>query len=393
MPKAAKLPSTRLAILAATSGHSGVDCILTNLIEQWSAWGLEIDLLQIRRHGPHLAQVPAGVRCIDLGSSHVNTALPALLGYLRRTRPAALLTDKDRVNRLAILARALASPQTRLVVRLGTHVSVNLASRKRLERWAQTASIRWLYPFADRVLVPSAGVAEDLRAHFALSPALISIAPSPIVSPRLRDLARETIDHPWFNPSPVDGDRPPVILGMGELGARKDFATLIRAFARVNAERPCRLVILGRGRQHAALLKLAEELGVRARVDLPGFVANPYPFMQRADLFALTSRWEGLGIVLVEALACGTPAVSTDCPSGPREILGPCCPDQLVPVGDDRALAEVIGRTLADPPQPARLIERANAFSVAESAAVYLEALGITADSVRPGGPVRRESL
>jgi glycosyltransferase involved in cell wall biosynthesis len=362
----------RIAVFAATSGHSGVDRILVNLIEQWAAWGLRVDLLQVRQHGPRLESVPEGVRCIDLGAAHVNTTLPAVVRYLRRERPVAMLSDKDRVNRIAILARMLSGVHTRLAVRLGTTVSVNLASRGLLERWLQRASIRYLYRLADGLIVPSVGVATDLVEQLGIERTRIQVAHSPIVSARLEPLAQEPIDHPW-----LAAGAPPVILGVGELGSRKDFATLIRAFALVRAERPCRLLILGRGRQRERLLALASELGIADAVDLPGFVANPYPYMRQAAVFALSSRWEGLGIVLVEALACGTPAVSTDCPSGPREILGPCCPEALVPVGDHQALARVINATLAHPPAKTRLIERAQGFSIGASAQAYLAALGI----------------
>ncbi len=364
----------RIAVFAATSGHSGVDRILVNLIEQWAAWGLQVDLLQVRRHGPRLTSIPEGVRCVDLGAAHVNSVLPALIRYLKRERPIALLADKDRVNRIAILARWLAGTRTStcLGVRLGTTVSVNLASRGLGERWLQRVSIRYLYRLADRLIVPSVGVACDLVQQLGVARERIQVAHSPIVSARLEQLAREPIAHPW-----LAAGEPPVILGVGELGARKDFATLIRAFARVRAERPCRLLILGRGRQRERLRALACDLGVADAVDLPGFVANPYPYMRQAAVFALSSRWEGLGIVLVEALACGTAAVSTDCPSGPHEILAPCCPQALAPVGDHQALAQVISGALAHPPSPARLRERAQAFSVEASARAYLNALGL----------------
>ena len=362
----------RVAIFTATSGHSGVDRIIANLVQQWAAWGVAVDLVQIQHHGPHLSSMPSGVRRIELGTAHVNNALPELVRYLRRERPAALLTDKDRVNRIAILARWLADTDTRLTVRLGTTMSVNLASRGRLERWLQRASIGRLYPFAERIIVPSEGVADDLVANFGVDPRRLRVVYSPIVSPRLLELASRPVDHPWFQPG-----EPPVILGVGELGARKDFETLIRAFALVRAERPCRLVILGRGRRHDRLRALAAELDVADDIDLPGFRDNPYAFMQKASLFALSSRWEGLGVVLVEALACGTPVVSTDCPSGPREILQDVGHARLVPVGDHQALALAIIETLSSPPDRRALQRRASAFSVEASAMGYLRAMGI----------------
>jgi glycosyltransferase involved in cell wall biosynthesis len=364
----------RLAVFAATSGHSGVDRVLGNLIRQFDAWGIAVDLLGVRGHGPHLPEAGLSqLRRIDLGTAHVYAALPALTAYLRRERPAALLTDKDRVNRTAILGRALARSPTRLAVRIGTTVSVNLASRGRLERSLQRASMRWLYPLADQVLAPSAGVADDLTGYTGLPRDHIRVVRSPIVTPDLARLSREPSGHPWLD---ADGEAP-VVLGVGELGSRKDFQTLIRGFARVRAERPCRLVILGRGRRRDSLLRLAAELGVAADVDLPGFAANPYAAMARARVFVLSSRWEGMPVVLIEALACHTPAVATDCPSGPREILAGSPAGTLVPVGDPGAMAAAIADRL-DRSVPAAAFEAAVAeYRVERSAAAYLEALGM----------------
>jgi glycosyltransferase involved in cell wall biosynthesis len=367
----------RIAVFAATSGHSGVEKVIGNLVRQWGQWGIEIDLLKIRRHGPNLDPWPEGVRLVELGASHVNTALPALIRYLRRMRPFALLTDKNRVNRAAILARILAGNRTKLGVRLGTTVSVNLASRGRFERWQQRTSIRRLYPKADRVIVPSEGVADDLSAYTGLSRDHISVVRSPIVTPELARKAAATVDHPW-----LDGDGPQVILGVGELGYRKDFATLIRAFALVRKERACRLLILGRGRQRDELMALANELGVTEDVDLPGFNANPYAFMARADLFVLSSRWEGMPVALVEALACHTPVVSTDCPSGPREVLEGSDVGALVPVGDEEVMADAISTWLDRHPMTESFERVISDYRIEASARAYLHALGISAELV-----------
>jgi glycosyltransferase involved in cell wall biosynthesis len=364
----------RLAIFAATSGHSGVDRLIGNLVPQLDVWGVGVDLLKIRGHGPYLeVGSMANVRALDLACSHVTGSFPALMRYLRRERPRSMLTDKDRVNRIAILARKLAGGSTRLAVRIGTTVSVNLASRSAFERWQQRTSIRRLYPLADCVLVPSAGVAEDLVQYTGMDPKQVRVVRSPILTANLRDRAREPVDHRWLTEHWA-----PVILGVGELGHRKDFETLVRAFALVRRRRPCRLIILGRGRKRAALLALAEQLGVAEDVDLPGFHPNPYAFMARADLFVLSSRWEGMPVVLIEALALHTPVVSTDCPSGPREILSGRELGTLVPVGGIEPMAEAIEHWLdADGSEPD--FERAVAdYRVAASAHTYLDALGIS---------------
>jgi glycosyltransferase involved in cell wall biosynthesis len=258
-----------------------------------------------------------------------------------------------------------------VAVRLGTTVSVNLARRGRLERALQRASMRHLYPRAAVVLVPSVGAADDLAAFAGLVRERITVVPSPVFGRRLEALAAEPPQGP---PGP---DAVPTVLGIGELCARKDFATLIRAFARLRAERPCRLVILGEGRQRQPLEALVRELGLAADVCLPGFVANPYPQLARAALFVLSSRCEGLPVALIEALACGTPAVSTDCPSGPRELLQGGRVGALVPVGDIDALVAAMTATLEKPPAAEVLRAAASPYAVQAAAGAYLDALRV----------------
>ena len=362
-----------LAVFLATSGHSGVDRVFRNLVPEFARRGLHVDVLAIRGHGPHYGELPAGVRRIVFGADHVNTALPALWCYLRRERPQVLLTDKDRVNRTALIARRLARVPTRVGVRLGTTPSVNLANRGAVERWLQTASMRRLYRSADAVLVPSRGAAADLARLARLPPSLVHVVPSPVVGARMHALAGEPPDHPWF----CDGGPAP-ILGVGELSERKDFATLLRAFARLRGERrTARLVVLGEGRRRAELEQLARTLGIADAVSLPGFVANPYCYMARAAAFALCSRWEGMPVVLIEALALGTPAVACDCPSGPREVLADGRYGPLVPIGDDAAFATALEGVLREPLPPALLQEAVRGYTVEASADAYLAALGL----------------
>ena len=368
--------TARIACFFSTSGHSGVDRAAQHLIPALARRGYGVDLLKVRRHGPNLPEIPPGVRVIDLGSRHTYACLPAIVRYLRRERPAVLLSDKDRVNRTALLARSLArigsDLSTRLVFSSGTTISIDLATRGPLERWVQRSSMGRLYPFADRVIVTSAGVADDMAAYTGLPRRLIRVVPSPVVPESLFEAQLPRPDHPWLG----DPERP-LILSAGELCGRKGFDTLLRAFARVRAVRPCRLMILGRGGARESLLALAAELGVAADFALPGFVPEPYAYMAHADLFAFTSRWEGLGFVLIEALAVGTPAVSTDCPSGPREILEDGRYGPLVPVDDDAALARAMLATLDQPLPRWQLQEAARPYAIEASTDAYLDAMGL----------------
>ncbi|MBS1201879.1 MAG: glycosyl transferase [Chromatiaceae bacterium] len=377
----------RIACFFSTSGHSGVDRAAKHLIPALARRGYPVDLLKVRRHGPNLdpakGEMPPGVRIIDLGSRHTYACLPAIVGYLRRERPVVLLSDKDRVNRTALLARTLArmgsDVPTRLVFSSGTTISIDLATRGPVERWIQRNSMGRLYPLADQVIVTSAGVADDMAAYTGLPRRLIRVVPSPVVPESLFSAELPRPDHPWFGDPAA-----PLILSAGELCGRKGFDTLLRAFARVRARRPCRLMILGKGSGRDALLALAADLGVASDFALPGFVPEPYAYMAHADLFAFTSRWEGLGFVLIEALAVGTPVVSTDCPSGPREILDHGRYGPLVPVDDATAMADAMMATLKTHHPAGHLREAARPYGIEAATDAYLDAMGLARETDHP---------
>ena len=360
----------RLAVLASFSGSGGVEHMLVNLIAGFVAAGREVDLLLIRDRGPHLAGLPEAVNRIPLGSNHSLLAIPALARYLRQVRPRALLAAKDRAGRAAVLARALAGVDTRLVLRLGTNLSASLAGRSALRRAWRYWPIRRLYPRIDRIVAVSAGVAADTATIAGLPREAISVIRNPVITPDLRQRAAAPCPHPWFQ-----GEGPPVLLGAGRLQRQKDFPTLIRAFARVRQARPCRLVIIGEGQERQVLRALIAQLGLADQVDLPGFQVHPLPFLARANLFVLSSAWEGSPNVLTEAMALGTPVVATDCPSGPAELLDGGRIAPLVPVGDPEALAAAILATLDQPPPGDLLMDAVAEYEQAYSARQYLAAL------------------
>jgi len=362
----------RIACFFATSGHSGVDRAMKHLIPALLDRGYFVDLLHVRRHGPYIEQKHERLRIVDLGSKHVYPSLMAVVRYLKTERPAVMLSDKDRVNRTALLAKYIAGGDTRLVLSSGTTISIDLATRGAFERWLQRTSMGKLYGYASQVIVTSKGVADDMAGYTGLARGKISVVPSPVVPASCFEEQLPRPDHSWFKKG-----EPPVILGVGELCMRKDFQTLLRAFAKVRAQQPCRLVILGKGRQREELGQLATELGVGDDVDFAGFQPNPYAFMQHAALFAFTSKWEGLGFVIIEALAVGTPVVSTDCPSGPSEILQDGHYGRLVAVSDVDGLASSIVKTLDNPLSSDILKQAARPYEIEASTDAYLEALGL----------------
>jgi glycosyltransferase involved in cell wall biosynthesis len=230
--------------------------------------------------------------------------------------------------------------------------------------------MRMLYPSADAVVAVSNGVAQDLKKNAGLSPSLLRVIPNPVITPELISKAQEPLDHPWFK----EGAEP-VLLGVGRLTRQKDFPTLLRAFALVRKNRSCHLMILGEGRNRAALKTISAGLGIRDDVAMPGFMENPYPYMNKAALFVLSSRWEGSPNVLTEALALGTPVVSTDCPSGPKEILDHGRFGPLVPMGEPDAMAHAILTTLDAPLEKSLLKSAVRAYTVEESSRKYLKVL------------------
>lgn len=362
----------RLAVLLADLAKGGIGKMRVHLANEFARRGVSVDLLVARTDSPYLAAVQGDVRVVDVGTSHAVFAVPRLAIYLRRERPDVVLTQRIRVNVAALRARRLAMLAVPVWTTLNTNQSAQLASLRPAKARRHLALLRRWYPRNDGLIAISNGVAEDAARLIDVPRGRIETIYNPTVMPDLAARAAASLDHPWFAPG-----QPPVVLGAGRLDPQKDFATLIDAFGRVRAQLPCRLVILGEGRLRGELEAQVRDLGLVADVQLPGFVDNPYAWMSRAALFAFSSRWEGFGNALAEALACGTPVVSTDCPDGPREILEGGRVGRLVPVGDAAALAEAVVATLASPPPAEVLKAAAGRFTLAASAARYLEVMGL----------------
>lgn len=366
----------RCALLFATSGHSGVDRIVANLLPELARVNADFDLLRIRGHGPYLHRLPGNVRDRPLPAAHRNTVLPSLVRYLRRETPAALLTASHRLNRAALQARWLARRSVRIAIRMGMTLEGQCAELGPRRGHRLLRSMHFWYPRADAVIAPSEALGDEICRHAGVDHERLHVIPNPIITPDFNTLARAPLAHAWF-----DADEPPVVLAAGSLEPRKDFSILLRAFARVRGERASRLVILGEGRERRQLESLARELGIAEDVHMPGYVSNPYRYMKRAAVFVLCSRREGSGAVLVEALACGTPAAATDCPVGPAEILRGGEVGPLVPIGDDVALAAAIERLLSEPPRADMLRAAAEVFRADRAAQRYLVALGLPAEA------------
>lgn len=367
----AKRGRERIAILAAALDPAGAERVTLNLAEYFVNKGYDVDLVLVRRRGALLAEVPPAVRVVDLASKRALTAVRPFRKYLREVRPMAVFAINFEVNLTAAAARVGLSQPPKLVLSVHCAPRQLLARDRPLRRFVATLAGKFLYRMADRVVAVSQGASDDLETLKWCDPARIVTIHNPVVRADFDGLAGQRIDHPW-----ATDPRTPLIVGTGRLTAQKNFDLLLRAFARISDRTRARLLILGDGEEREALETRIDQLGLRGRASLLGHVSNPYPYMRQADLFVLSSAFEGFGNVIVEAMAAGTPVVSTDCEHGPREILEDGKWGRLVPPGDECALADaMIESLLADEKATVgkRLRRRAEDFTLGAAGSKYLE--------------------
>lgn len=335
------------------------------LARKFVAEGTKVDLILARAKGSLIDNIPKGIYVRNFGVSRDASAIFKLARYLRREQPEVMLVSLRVASVVALLARTIARTSTRIIV---ANPSVSGGPvRNWRGGWVVPLLRRLIYRSVDHFIAVSHKEAQDLLDSFPyLSEDKVTVVYNPVVDEKLTRKSREALNHPWFDP----GREQPVLLAVGRLTYLKNFSLLIRAFKLVRKRINGRLVILGEGEQRNKLEHLIKRLGLTKYVEMPGFVENPYKFMSRADVFVLSSRSETFGNVLVEAMAVGTPVVSTDC-GGPSEILENGRYGKLVPVGDASALAKGIVSILGDSVDSQRLKERANFFSAERAFAQY----------------------
>ena len=366
----------RIALVIPHLGGGGAERSVLKLARGLVARGHAVDLLVFGKPETLADEVPAGTRRFTLQRELTNgirdrlhivsrfglRVLPSLRGdlladarsvaaYVNKEMPDCILPSLPRAKAAALLALSFTdfNPVVIPIVR-----NVLMSRRRRFRRLYSH-----LFPSADHLVAVSDGVADDLALTLKLPRENISRVYNPVVTPEIAEMARAIPDHPWMS-----DEGPPIVLSVGRLARVKDFPTLLRAFRQVSQSRRARLIILGEGSWRRRLENMVRKLGIETIVSMPGWNANPYAFMNRASVLVLSSKREGLGNVLIEAMACGCPCVSTNCPSGPSEILDKGRYGQLVPVGNAPALAAAIEHVLNSPPNRSTLLARARQFSI-----------------------------
>lgn len=393
----------------------GAERSMLNLVKGFLAEGRTVDLLLCKAKGAYIEEIPKaatmvelkatlglGARCIvavDNFRDIFALLRPVLLAkknapeisrirslqqYMEQHRPDVILSALAYCNLAAIWAKQTSDFDIPVVVSERNVLSNYCAAPANARKWRMRylpELVRRTYPGADAVVAVSQQVADDLTAVVGLKHTGIITIYNPVVDDDLRSNAQLPLNHPWFSP-----DAAPVILGVGRLTEQKDFCTLMRAFSIVRATREAKLVLLGEGRLRTRLANLARELGIEADVDMPGFVENPFQYMARASLLVVPSEYEGLPGVLIQALACACPVISTDCPGGSREILAEGRYGALVDIGDAEGMANAIVAELETPTAKDLLLQRAEDFSVKTAVNRYLDLL----DSVVNQATVRQ---
>lgn len=392
--------SHRVAFFLHSLSEGGVASSFLRLINRFSEDGYIVDLLVAKTKSNQLLDLPSNLNLIQLKhtpKSYVRllayyiyfkhpgkwilpfllpyrlkrdfASLLNLIRYLNNRQPDILFTGPTFPNLVALLAKQISTANSKVIISEHNTLSYELSNRPKNKQWKFIKPfVKQFYPTADKIIAVSDGVKQDLIDNFYVNKNNIKRIYNPVISNDIQDLSLESVNHNWFNKKKL-----PVILGVGRLLSQKDWPTLIRSFALLQNYLEARLIILGEGKQRDYLEELIDIFGLRQYVDMPGYVANPYAYMSKADLFVLTSKYEGLGNVIIEALACGCPVVSTNCPSGPAEILQYGKFGKLLPVGDYESIAYAMFESLIDYQYCDNLRRRSQLFAVENAYKEYLK--------------------
>ena len=355
----------RIANFIPSLSGGGAERVVVNLLRAFDRNKVIPLLITGSATGPFADKIPDDVEVIDLKTAQMRKATRPLTEVLNRQKADLLISHLSHAN-IALL-RAVRKANHRPKIAVVEHMTM---SAYKGERWRDRLIkplTKRLYPYADHVISVSNDAARDLEQVLSLPTGSVKTIYNPVVSPELEKQAQENIEHP------LGKFKGKLILGVGRLSKQKDFSTLIKAFSKLHtlADTAVHLAILGTGEQESLLRSLIGRHELQDSVSLVGFQDNPYAWMRKADLFVLSSRWEALPTVLIEAMACGTNIVSTDCPSGPREILPAALHGHLVDVGDTSALAQQMSRVLCNPIAAEQWSSAVSHFSFAHAATAY----------------------
>lgn len=328
----------RITLFVPSLRGGGAERIMSILATELARREKQVDLVTASGLGPNRRLVCQDVRIIDLGATHTSLSTLRLVRYLREERPRVLLSAVDNANLVAQAAIRLSGGRTRHIC--SVHIAMKTAARL-APRWRDRLLLRAsakAYKNCDAVVAVSEGAAAEYRALSNRTHTPVAVIYNPVITSELFTRVQEQAS---VATARLQGA--PFVVGMGRLTPQKDFDMFIRAVALVREARPdVRALIIGEGEERFRLNSAISELGQQGYIELCGYIENPYAIVDQAAVFALSSKWEALPTVLIEALALGPRLVATDCPSGPREILEGGKYGELTPVGDAAQFASAI---------------------------------------------------
>ena len=356
-----------LTILIPSLRGGGLEKSILTLACEIEKRGFDLDFVVVNTI-KSAYEVSPSLNFINLNTSRILFAIFPLVKYLRKAKPRVLVSAGTPLNSIAVIARWISGYPKRLILGERNHLSSIVKNSNRFRDKLRPFFVKYLYPKADLIVAVSKSVAEDVVDAGDLDKNKVLIIHNIFDVDNIIAQAKEPIGLSW-----LDEQNIPTLVNVGRLNLQKDQATLLKAFALVRDKKPCQLIILGEGEERSSLEQLTKDLNISNDIYMPGFVDNPYSYMLRANMLILSSAWEGLPGVLVEALACGTSIVSTDCPGGASEILKNGKYGTLVKPGDPDQIAKAILTVLEKPMATEVLIHRARDFSLKKIIPEYLD--------------------
>ena len=358
----------KISIVLPNLKFGGAEKLHLNLAEDWCKRGHKVQFVLMSKDGEFLSLVPDKIEVISLRVNRLRSVISPLVSYFRNYQPDIILTAMWPLTSLAVIAWIISGKVGKIFLSEHIHLTSAATNEINASKLYLKLTIFLTYRLSSGIIAVSKGVRDNLSSIGHIRKNEITVIYNPIVyKDRHQRLPHSDRIKLW------GGEFSFNILSVAELKTQKDHKTLIKAISLLPDDLNIKLIILGDGELMNELLLLIKSLNLLDKVELPGFVYDPYPWYGTADLFVLSSRWEGFGNVIVEALECGVPVVSTDCPSGPKEILDNGNYGKLVPVGDYVALSDAINLSLNESYNRERLIKRAQDFSVPKISKQYLD--------------------
>lgn len=359
----------KVAFFMPTLGGGGAERVIVNIINELSKHHNNIDLILAKGFGEYKDEINNSINIINLSSNSIWKSFIPFYNYIREVRPKYLLSTLPYTNIIAVLVCMLIKDPPKLILREANTVSQMRKYPDSFREIILPQLVKLFYPRADKIIAVSNGVRDDLVANINLDPEHVITVYNPIVGKEIIEYAKEQVTD--IN---LDSNEK-IVISVGRLNEQKDHKTLLEAFKLVNDQVKSKLIILGKGKLEYELKNYVQSLNLNESVKFMGFQKNPFKYMANADVLVLSSKYEGLPGVLIQAMAVGCPVVSTNCPSGPKEILGNGKWGTLVPVGDSKKMAEAILNTFSNKISEKSLINRASYFSKSKNTKKYIEVI------------------